>query len=56
MDRIYMKDNRVNLSAYNKKDGDPIKLLKVRKNGYELGDKDLVGREMVFSSRVPIYK
>ena len=43
------------LSAYNKKDGDPIKLLKVRKNGYELRDKDLIGREMVFSSRVPIY-
>lgn len=43
------------LSAFNKKDGDPIKLLKVRKNGYELRDKDLIGREMVFSSRVPIY-
>ena len=43
------------LSAYNKKDGDPIKLLKVRKNGYELRDKDLIGREMVFSDRVPIY-
>ena len=43
------------LSAYNKKDGDPIKLLKVLKNGYELKDKDLIGREMVFSSRVPIY-
>ena len=43
------------LSAYNKKDGDPIKLLKVRKNGYELRDKDLIGREMVFSSHVPIY-
>lgn len=43
------------LSAYNKKDGDPIKLLKVRKNGYELRDKDLIGREMVFSTHVPIY-
>lgn len=43
------------LSAYNKKDGDPIKLLKVRKNGYELKDKDLLGRPMVFSSHVPIY-
>lgn len=43
------------LSAYNKKDGDPIKLLKVRKNGYELKDKDLLGRPMVFSSYVPIY-
>ena len=43
------------LSAYNKKDGDPIKLLKVRKNGYELKDKDLLGRPMVFSSHVPIF-
>lgn len=43
------------LSAYNKKDGDPIKLLKVRKNGYELRDKGMLNREMVFSSRVPIY-
>ena len=43
------------LSAYNKKDGDAIKLLKVRKNGYELRDKDLIGRSLVFSSHVPIY-
>lgn len=43
------------LSAYNKKDGDAIKLLKVRKNGYELKDKDLLGRSLVFSSHVPIY-
>lgn len=43
------------LSAYNKKDGDHIKLLKVGKNGYELKDKDLLGRPMVFSSHVPIY-
>lgn len=43
------------LSAYNKKDGDAIKLLKVRKNGYELKDKDLIGRSLVFSSHVPIY-
>lgn len=43
------------LSAYNKKDGDAIKLLKVRKNGYELKDKELIGRSLVFSSHVPIY-
>lgn len=43
------------LSAYNKKDDDAIKLLKVRKNGYELKDKDLIGRSLVFSSHVPIY-
>lgn len=43
------------LSAYNKKDGDAIKLVKVSKNGYELKDRDLIGRSLVFSTRVPIY-
>lgn len=43
------------LAAYNKKDGDAFKLLKVRKNGYELKDKELIGRSLVFSSYVPIY-
>ena len=43
------------LSAYNKKDGDAIKLVRVQKNGYELKDKDMIGRSLVFSSHVPIY-
>lgn len=43
------------LSAYNKKDGDAIKLLRVQKKGYELSDKDLIGRSLVYSSKVPIY-
>ena len=43
------------LSAYNKKDGEAIKLLRVQKNGYELKDKDIIGRPLVFSSHVPIY-
>ena len=42
-------------SAYNKKDGDAIKLLRVQKNGYELKDKGMIGRSLVFSSHVPIY-
>ena len=37
-----------------KKDGDAIIINSVRKNGYELKDKDIVGRNIVFSSRVPI--
>lgn len=41
-------------SMPNKKDGDPISLLSVQKNGYELKDKELLGRQLVFSSRVPI--
>ena len=43
------------LSSYNKKDGDAIKLLRVQKNGFELKDKDMIGRSLVFSSHVPIY-
>ena len=42
------------LVATGKKDGDDIVLLSVQKNGYELKDKDLTGRKLVFSSRVPI--
>jgi len=42
------------LSVPNKKDGDPFVLLSIQKNGYELKDKDLLGRQLVFSSRVPI--
>lgn len=37
-----------------KKEGDAIILQGIRKNGYELKDRDLIGRPLVFSSRVPI--
>ena len=37
-----------------KKDGDPIVFLRIQKNGYELKDKDFIGRQHVCSSRVPI--
>lgn len=37
-----------------KKNGDAISLVNVRKNGYELIDKDLIGRQLVFSTSVPI--
>lgn len=43
-----------NLLMPNKKDGDAIVIQSVQKNGFELKDKDLVGRQLVFSSRVPI--
>lgn len=38
----------------NKKDGDAIVIQSVQKNGFELKDKELMGRQLVFSSRVPI--
>ena len=37
-----------------KQEGDPIVFLRVQKNGYELKDKDLIGRQLVCSSTVPI--
>lgn len=43
------------LSAYNKKDGDAIKLLRVQKNGYELKDKDMIGRSLVRISLNKLY-
>ena len=43
------------ISIPGKKDGDPIVLLSIRKKGYELKDKDLKGRSLVCSSRVPLY-
>ena len=43
-----------NISIPEKKDGDPIVLLRIQKNGYELKDKDFIGRQLVCSSRVPI--
>ena len=42
------------IQATGKKDSDAIIINSVRKNGYELKDKDIVGRNIVFSSRVPI--
>ncbi len=36
------------------KDGEAIVLVSVRKNGYELKDKDLIGRPLAFSPRVPV--
>lgn len=42
------------VSIPGKKDGDAIYLLSVQKNGYELKDRELTGRPMVFSSKVPI--
>ena len=52
---ISSETGEFHLSANNKKDGDAIRLLRIQKKGYELTDKDIIGRDLVFSSRVPIY-
>lgn len=43
-----------NISVPGKNDGDAIVFLRVKKNGFELKDKDMIGRQLVCSSRVPI--
>lgn len=35
-------------------DGDEFFLVSVRKNGYELKDKDIIGRPLVYSTKVPL--
>ncbi|MBQ5958004.1 MAG: hypothetical protein IJL44_02310 [Bacteroidales bacterium] len=42
------------ISIPGKNDGDALVFLRIRKNGFELKDKELIGRQLVCSSRVPI--
>ena len=48
------KDGKFAVILQGKKEGDAIILQSVRKNGYELKDRELVGRSLVYSSRVPL--
>ena len=48
------KDGRFSILMPDKKKGDEIILLSVRKQGYELVDHSLIGRRQVFSPLVPI--
>lgn len=43
------------INMHDKKEGDPIVLASVSKQGYELHDKDCIGRQMAYSTKVPIY-
>ncbi|WP_337788192.1 hypothetical protein [Phocaeicola plebeius] len=51
---VTSSEGKFHLSVPDKKDGDALVLLSVRKNGYELKDKELIGRSLIFSSQVPI--
>lgn len=42
------------ISIPGKNDGDAIVFLRIKKNGFELKDKEMIGRQLVCSSRVPI--
>lgn len=48
------KDGRFSSTMAGKKDGDAIVLQSVNKQGYELQDKGIIGRPLVFSTTVPI--
>lgn len=47
-------DGKFSVSFPDKKDGDDIAIVSIRKKGYELIDKDFIGRQLVFSTSVPI--
>lgn len=42
------------ISIPGKNDGDAIVFLRIKKNGFDLKDKEMIGRQLVCSSRVPI--
>lgn len=48
------QDGRFSMVVRDKKEGDAIILQSVRKDGYELRDRELIGRQLVYSSQVPI--
>ena len=48
------QDGKFSTSFTDKKNGDAITLANIRKNGFELIDKDLIGRQLIFSTIVPI--
>lgn len=47
-------DGKFSVAMPGKKDGDAIVLQSVSRKGYELKDKGIIGREQVFSNKVPI--
>lgn len=47
-------DGEFNILAPNLTEGDSLVLISVHRNGYELKDKDIVGRPLVFSRDVPL--
>lgn len=47
-------NGRFSVVVPDKKDGDALILQQVRLNGFELCDRDMIGRQLVFSTKVPI--
>ena len=51
---VSSNDGSFNINMPSKKDGDAISLSSVRKNGYELRDAGMIGRNLVFSTKTSI--
>ena len=51
---VSSNDGSFNINMPGKKDGDAISLSSVRKNGYELRDAGIIGRNLVFSTKTSI--
>lgn len=51
---ISTDNGEFNIYIPEKKDGDEFYLVSVQKNGYELKDKDIIGRPLVYSTKVPL--
>lgn len=48
------QDGTFSITMSDKKNGDPYCLQQVRKNGYELNEPTLIGRQQAFSDKVPL--
>ena len=51
---VSKNDGTFSILMANKKNGDAYILQQVQKNGYELNEKDLIGRQFAFSDNVPL--
>lgn len=51
---ITTADGHFTLKVPDKREGDGIQLVSIRKNGYELKDKGMIGQSFVISDKVPI--
>jgi tetratricopeptide (TPR) repeat protein len=48
------KDGAFSITMNDMKNGDPYSLQQVKKNGYELNEPTLIGRQLAFSDKVPL--
>lgn len=51
---VSQADGTFSINMSDKKNGDPYSLQQVRKNGYELNETSVIGRQFAFSDKVPL--